>query len=182
MGIKTLLGIAKSVIPSSQEKLSENLVLIEAPNYRDLHKFFIPLEEFVNTFWYDVLFDLYHNHHSSPKDILWRDLPRANYFIAVSKGKLLGMTSYRWMSPTLAMTERTIVYPKYRGSGVGREISKQMEEFLRKEGAHKICCEILSENKKMLSIKLGQGYEVEGYMRNHDASGVHQYFLGKLLT
>ena len=135
---------------------------------------------------YETIKFLYQNHHSTPKELLKNELPEATYLLAFletgrSVAPMIGFTSYKNITNTLYMTERTIICPEYRGKGYGKALSLELESYLKKLGAHKICCEVLSFNKKMLNIKLDQGYVIEGFMRNHDAPGVDQYFLSKEL-
>lgn len=145
----------------------------------------IYLKEKQQFYWYDrplmeIAKDLYFNHHSTPKELLKKELPEANYFFVYNqKDELIGMTSYIKKSKRLVMTERTILYPKYRGQGYGTAISACLEDELKKKGFKKIICEILTFNISMLIIKIRQGFLIEGLMRDHDNRGIHQYFLGK---
>lgn len=127
--------------------------------------------------------DLYFNHHSTPKEFLADKLPEANYcFVTNEDSELIGITSYNAKGKYLVITERTILFPKYRGQGYGALISQKLEDILREKGFKKIICEILTFNTEMLIIKIKQGFLIEGLMRNHDDKGIHQYFLGKELT
>ncbi len=128
----------------------------------------------------EIAEDLYFNHHSTPDDLLEKVLPEATYLFASNEDfEIVGMTSYKKITSTLAITERTIVFPKYRGKGYGNLISTCLESDLKTTGVRKIVCEILTFNLPMLFIKLKQGFLIEGLQRNHDRPGTHQYILGK---
>ena len=135
---------------------------------------------------YDLVNHYYQNFHSTPKELISDKLPEATYLLVCldtdsRTAPLLGITSYKQITPTLYMTERTIIEPQFRGKGYGKAASNAVEQYLKDLGAHKICCEVLTFNTKMVNIKLSQGYVIEGTMYNHDAPGIHQYFFGKEL-
>ncbi len=124
--------------------------------------------------------ELYLKHHSTPKKLLKKELPDANYFwIYDQQEQLIGITSYVKKGKYLAMTERTILYPEYRGQGFGYAASVALEGKLKQKGFKKIICEVLTFNTPMIIIKIKQGFLIEGLMRNHDDVGIHQYYLGK---
>lgn len=123
---------------------------------------------------------LYHNCHSTPTEFLKKKLPYADYIVIFNEhGDMIGMTSYREISHKLVMTERTILYPKYRGAGYGSAVCLELEKFLKSKKYTKMTCEIFTFNLAMLFIKLNQGHLVEGLARNHDGKNVHQYYVGK---
>lgn len=128
---------------------------------------------------YDMLFNMYSKHHSTPGRLLCDELPLANYSLLFVGKQCVGMTSYRMLSPKLAMTERTIILPEFRNQGYGKQASQVIEDHLKSKGITKIACEIFTFNHAMLFIKIKQGYLIEGLMRNHDDRNIHQYYLGK---
>lgn len=130
---------------------------------------------------YDILEDLYLIHHSTPKAVLKTKLPYASgYFLISNKvGTVIGMSSYQKVSKRLVMTERTILYPKYRGLGYGTATSKELERVLKAKGFGKICCQVYTFNHYMVLLKMKQGYFIEGLLRDHEDVGLHEYYLGK---
>lgn len=129
-----------------------------------------------------ILDDLYFNYHSTPKKLLKKQLPISNYLLIKKENTIIGMSSYKELTPTLVSTERTILYPKYRGKGFGKLASKKIVDFLTQKGYHKIHCEVLTFNTKMLKIKIDQGFVVEGLMKDHDDLGIDCYTLGLQLN
>lgn len=133
-----------------------------------------------------------HLYHSSPKWVLPTleelKLPYKKYFRAVGlspsehKGQIIGMTSYEVKTKYLVETQKTIVSPEFRGQGWGPVISHEIEQFIRTQGYLKIRSTIYAENTAMISIKLAQGYTIEGYHPDHDGPGLHEYSLGKILS
>ncbi|MEK6580683.1 MAG: GNAT family N-acetyltransferase [Bdellovibrionota bacterium] len=131
-----------------------------------------------------------HRYHSTPKHILpsLSDLTLRThvYFRAVgtrgiTHGQVVGITSYEIRTRFLAETQKTIVLPKYRSKGFGKAISVAIERELKKTGFKKIRTTIYFDNLPMLAIKLEQGYVIEGYHPDHEAPGLHEYSLGKVL-
>ena len=104
-----------------------------------------------------------------------------NFYAMVHEGEVVGWTSYSELSDWLAMTHATCVDPKHRGKGFGKEASYQMLDVLREKGFGKVCCEIYSDNHRMLKVKVDQGFVVEGYRKDHYDPGKHEYALGKIL-
>ena len=100
---------------------------------------------------------------------------------AVSKERV-GVCAYVKKTPWLAETVKTVVDPRHRGSGYGVSISAAIEEQCRRDGFHKVMTTIYSGNRAMLAIKKRQGYRVEGYHRDHERPGWHEYSLGKVLS
>ena len=131
---------------------------------------------------YKVLDALYRDYHSTPKHLLKDKLPTAHYIrIYNEENDFIGMTSYQAITKTLALTERTILYPKYRGKGYGSAACRALEKLLKKKKFKKICSEVFTTNLPMLFLKMKQGHLIEGLMRDHDDTGIDQYYLGKVL-
>ncbi len=105
-----------------------------------------------------------------------------HYFRAFRGETQLGITGYIIKTPTLAETVKTTVFHDYRGQGVGQSLSQAIEEECRRCGIRKVMTTIFSSNHAMISIKLKQGYTIEGYHRDHEAPGFHEYSLGKILS
>ena len=129
--------------------------------------------------------------HSSPKWVLPSmgelDNPIFKYYQAVIlkpdalSGKVLGISSYEIRTHFLVETQKTIIDPQYRGQGWGSVLSLEMENVVRRAGFKKIRTAIYSDNLPMIHIKLAQGFQIEGYHPDHDAPGLHEYSLGKVL-
>lgn len=104
-----------------------------------------------------------------------------HYFKAMLDGKQIGITGYALKTPTLAETVKTTVLKEYQGKGYGKLLSEAVEEECRRVGVKKVMTTIYSFNHAMISIKLKQGYTIEGYHPDHEAPGYHEYSLGKIL-
>lgn len=132
-----------------------------------------------------------HKYHSSPKWFLptLAELKNENvkYFRAyvvepkALKGEFVGITSYEIRTRFLAETQKTIIAPEFRGKGWGSAVSWGMEDHIRKKGFRKIRSAVYSNNLPMIQIKLAQGFCIEGFHPDHDAPGLHEYSLGKVL-
>lgn len=103
------------------------------------------------------------------------------YFIVLENGTPVGCSGFREITNHLAETTRSVIDPQYRGMGFGKELSRLMSQEIKKLGYGKIRCQIYDTNKTMLAIKLREGYTVEGYHRDNDAPGIHEYTLGRLI-
>ena len=103
------------------------------------------------------------------------------YFKATIEGKLFGITGYVLKTPTLAETVKTTVFEEYQGKGLGQLLSNAIEDECKRAGIKKVMTTIYHFNHRMISIKLKQGYTIEGYHPDHEAPGFHEYSLGKIL-
>lgn len=103
------------------------------------------------------------------------------YFRAMHDGKQIGITGYVLKTPTLAETVKTTVFKEFQGQGWGKLLSEAIEEECRRVGIKKVMTTIFHFNHAMISIKLKQGYTIEGYHPDHEAPGFHEYSLGKVL-
>ncbi len=95
--------------------------------------------------------------------------------------ELVGMSGIDFKTPTLAETIKSIILKKHRGKGLGKILSQAIEDECRKRGVKKVMTSIYAHNHTMISIKLAQGYIIEGYHPDHEAPGFHEYSLGKKL-
>jgi RimJ/RimL family protein N-acetyltransferase len=130
-------------------------------------------------------------YHSSPAWILpsRKDLlnPSYHYFRAVAvspvklRNQVIGMSGYEVRTQFLVETQRTILHPDYRGQGWGAILSHEVEKLVRKKKFRKIRSTIYCDNLAMISIKLAQGFRIEGYHPDHDGPGLDEYSLGKIL-
>lgn len=137
------------------------------------------------------LYDLIQRHHAAPRSILpsREDLrnPHYRFFRAVAlapasqRGQAIGISGYEIRTRFLVETHKTIVLPEFRGQGWGVALSCAIEEEVRKRGFRKIRTTVYVDNLTMIRIKLAQGYRIEGYHEDHDAPGLHEYSLGKIL-
>jgi RimJ/RimL family protein N-acetyltransferase len=103
------------------------------------------------------------------------------YFRALHDGKQIGISGYTLKTPTLAETIKTTIFKEYQGTGLGKVLSQAIEDECRRIGVKKVMTTIYSFNHAMVSIKLKQGYTIEGYHPDHEAPGFHEYSLGKVL-
>jgi len=103
------------------------------------------------------------------------------YFKAMSDGKQFGITGYTLKTPTLAETIKTTVFDEFQGKGLGKVLSEAIEDECKRIGIKKVMTTIYHFNHAMISIKLKQGYTIEGYHPDHEAPGFHEYSLGKVL-
>lgn len=103
------------------------------------------------------------------------------YFRALLEGKQFGITGYVTKTPTLAETVKTTVFHEWRGKGLGNNLSLAIEAECKKAGIKKVMTTIYHFNHTMISIKLKQGYVIEGFHPDHEAPGFHEYSLGKIL-
>lgn len=104
-----------------------------------------------------------------------------HYFRAILDNKQFGITGFSYKTPVLAETIKTTIFDEYRGKGLGRALSLAIEDECRKLGIKKVMTTIYHFNHAMISIKLKQGYIIEGYHPDHEAPGFHEYSLGKKL-
>jgi GNAT superfamily N-acetyltransferase len=104
-----------------------------------------------------------------------------NYFKAIVDGKHIGITGYLLKTPTLAETVKTTVFEEFQGKGFGKYLSQAIEQECKRIGVKKVMTTIYHFNHSMISIKLAQGYTIEGYHPDHEAPGFHEYSLGKRL-
>jgi RimJ/RimL family protein N-acetyltransferase len=167
-------SLRKSTLEDAQEKRLK-LELLDPHRKRDLawlHRFI-------------------HLYHSSPKWVLptLEELQQSHrrFYRAIAlapldhRGETIGITSFEIKTKYLVETQKTIVAPEFRGQGWGPYISHEIERIIRKQGYLKIRSTIYAENTAMISIKLAQGYTIEGYHPDHDGPGLHEYSLGKIL-
>lgn len=103
------------------------------------------------------------------------------YFRAMVDDKQIGITGHSQKTPTLTETVKTTIFDEYRGKGFGTQLSLAIEEECKRIGIKKILTTIYYFNHAMISIKLKQGYTIEGYHPDHEAPGFHEYSLGKIL-
>ena len=123
---------------------------------------------------------LYFNHHSTPDEFLKNKLPESTYiFITNEEDFVIGISSFKEISFRSVMTERTILYPQFRGLGYGEMVCAELESLMKSKGYNKMCCQVLTFNLPMIFLKLKQGHMIEGLMRNHDGLGIHEYFISK---
>ena len=75
-----------------------------------------------------------------------------------------------------------LVGPEARGKGYGAGLSQAIEDECRRRGYKKVVTTIYVTNLPMIFIKLKQGYYFEGFHRDHDRPGLHEYTLGKIFA
>lgn len=100
---------------------------------------------------------------------------------AYKEGKI-GITGLKRMTDHHVRQVCTVISPKHRGKGYGKEASHLGVKEARKLGYGKISSEIYDWNHKQISIKLSQGFVIEGYHKDDDAPGLSHYTLGKMLN
>ena len=93
--------------------------------------------------------------------------------------EVVGATGFYPRTPLLAESAKTVLHPKFRGKGLGVELSQAVEDEAVARGYRKVFTTIYVSNLPMIFIKLKQGYHFEGYHRDHDRPGLHEYSLGK---
>jgi GNAT superfamily N-acetyltransferase len=94
----------------------------------------------------------------------------------------LGSSGYYEKTKHLAETAKTVVDQSVRGKGYGIAISQAIEDEVRGRGYKKVVTFIYVHNLPMIFIKLKQGYYIEGFHRDHDEPGLHEYSLGKVFA
>ena len=103
-------------------------------------------------------------------------------FWAMHGKKRIGATGYIPKTPFLAESAKTVIHPDERGKGWGASVSQAIEDEVRRRGFKKIVSTIYTSNLPMIFIKLKQGYYFEGFHRDHDRPGLHEYSLGKIFS
>ena len=103
-------------------------------------------------------------------------------FWAMSDGKKVGVSGFVPKTPYLAETAKTVLHPDARGKGLGVTLSQAIENEVRRRGFKKVITTIYVTNLPMIFIKLKQGYFFEGFHRDHDRPGLHEYSLGKIFA
>jgi GNAT superfamily N-acetyltransferase len=108
---------------------------------------------------------------------------RFHFYWAREKGggAEVGSTGFMAKTRYLAETIKTMIHPAYRGRGLGERLSQLIEEEVRRRGFTKIMTTIYVTNLPMVFIKLKQGYLFEGFHRDHDKPGLHEYSMGKFI-
>lgn len=101
------------------------------------------------------------------------------YFKAYLDQTIIGMSGLSPKSPYLAETVKTIVFEEFRGKKLGQALSWAIEFECVRRGYTKIMTGVYTFNHAMLSIKMKQGYTIEGHHQNHEKPGLHEYTLGK---
>lgn len=133
--------------------------------------------------------DIIEKHHSNPKG-LWTvedepHRPQLNQFFIVNdfsgEEKIIGITSYQRFSNTLAVLQKHIILPEFRGLGYGSVTIELVEQDAYLKGIMKLAAYVLEENKPMQRAMLDNNYKVEGYLRDHFAPGLGCYVYGKVL-
>lgn len=104
------------------------------------------------------------------------------YFRAMNDQLQIGISGYVSKTPALVETVKTTVFKDFQGSGFGKALSDAIENECKRAGFKKVMTTIFHFNHTMISIKLAQGYVIEGFHRDHEAPGFHEYSLGKVLT
>lgn len=94
----------------------------------------------------------------------------------------VGIVSYKVVTPHLVDLQRTMIAIEHRGKGYAKELGVLIEEEIRSNGFGKIMMSCYSTNTAIIRLKLGEGYVVEGFLRNHYAPGKHDYIFGKELV
>lgn len=103
------------------------------------------------------------------------------YFKAYKGNDYIGVSGYYLKTPLLAETVKTIVFEEFRGRGYGELLSQAIEDECRRIGVKKVMTTIYSFNIPMITIKLKQGYKIEGFHPDHEAPGFDEYSFGKVL-
>lgn len=103
------------------------------------------------------------------------------YYKAIIGNNQVGISGIVIKTPTLAETVKTAVFDEYQKKGIGKHLSSEIEQECKRMGIKKVMTTIYHFNHSMLSIKLKQGYTIEGYHPDHEAPGYHEYSLGKIL-
>jgi GNAT superfamily N-acetyltransferase len=101
-------------------------------------------------------------------------------FWAMSGKRRVGVSGFIPKTPFLAETAKTVLHPDFRGKGLGATLSQAIEDEVRKRGFKKVITTIYVTNLPMIFIKLKQGYYFEGFHRDHDRPGLHEYSMGKI--
>lgn len=103
-------------------------------------------------------------------------------FWAMAGKKRVGVSGFIPKTPFLAETAKTVLHPEFRGKGLGATLSQAIEDEVRSRGFKKVITTIYVTNLAMIIIKLKQGYFFEGFHRDHDRPGLHEYSLGKIFS
>lgn len=109
-------------------------------------------------------------------------LGKITLFWAMDGKKRVGVTGFYEKTPFLAETAKTVVAPEARGKGYGAALSQAIEDEVRRRGYKKVVTTIYVTNLPMIFIKLKQGYYFEGFHRDHDRPGLHEYTMGKIFA
>ena len=103
------------------------------------------------------------------------------FWAMVGKDRV-GVSGFYHKTPFLAETAKTVLAPEFRGKGYGVTLSQAIEDEVRRRGYKKVVTTIYVTNLPMIFIKLKQGYFFEGFHRDHDRPGLHEYSLGKIFA
>lgn len=106
---------------------------------------------------------------------------RTRYYRCYLHKTHVGISGISQKTPYLAETVKSVIFEDFQGQGLGKNLSQSIEEKCRLLGFKKVMTTIYHFNLKMIHIKLQQGYVIEGFHKDHEAPGFHEYSLGKLL-
>ncbi|MFQ6013472.1 MAG: GNAT family N-acetyltransferase [Thermoplasmata archaeon] len=73
------------------------------------------------------------------------------------------------------------VLPDYRRQGIGAELMRQAEEFMREQGAHVMLLEVGVRNAEALAFYERLGYEVDGVLKGYYSWGEDAHLMRKAL-
>ncbi len=103
------------------------------------------------------------------------------YYRAFHEKQQIGISGIAFKTPTLAETVKTTIFDEFQGKSLGKVLSNEIEQECKRLGIKKVMTTIYHFNHAMISIKLKQGYTIEGYHPDHEAPGYHEYSLGKII-
>jgi RimJ/RimL family protein N-acetyltransferase len=133
--------------------------------------------------------DIISKFHSNPKG-LWTiedslQRPQLNLFFIVNdwdnKDTIIGVTSYQRFSNTLAILQKHIIVPEYRGLGYGSITIELVEQDAYLKGITKLAAYVLEKNRGMIKVMHDNNFRNEGYLRNHFGPDLGCYVFGKEL-
>ena len=135
------------------------------------------------------LYDFMHANTVEDDTIILPDSPedihKPNLHFYEARGELgsvrVGIVSFKVITKHLVDLQRTMVDVEQRRKGYGLMIGSAIEDELRRLGYGKIMMSCYSTNQGIITLKLKEGYVIEGLLRNHYELGKHDYIFGKEL-
>lgn len=129
--------------------------------------------------------DFVNGQYQSPFPLSIKDTQSSKYYFywAVdAQGIKVGASGLVPKTRYLAESVKSVVGQRFRGQGLGEQLSLLIEKQAKKLGYKKLMTTIYVTNLPMIFIKLKQGYLFEGFHPDHERPGLHEYSLGKKLV
>lgn len=94
--------------------------------------------------------------------------PHAFCFVAVTSGKIIGIVMGRvWGESGLAFLSWVGVHPDYQRRGVGTKLMREVLEYCKSRGCHKVTLYTMPVLRPAVNFYLKLGFVPEAYLHRH---------------